>query len=226
MNQVRARDGLHGLLVAALSTGCAGYLGGMDFQSQSLQSVGDVSPISASEPSRTAARRQAAVDFHCDGDSLTVREVRPESDEAFRVEGCGRRGVFVAVWAGGVVRALPLLSIHEQTRVLLRRYVQVDADPGPSLARLQRDASALGMTDYGAPVTVTLRNESALRDWTDLANAAVRELSCTVDALRLDVVRHMRAPSTFLAEGCGARAQFVRNSDDALVAVSRVATAP
>jgi hypothetical protein len=74
--------------------------------------------------------------------------------------------------------------------------------------------------------TMNIYNEPALHDWSDLAEAAPRELACPLEALRLDVVPHYRSPSTFLAEGCGARAQFVRNLDEALVMTSRVAFAP
>jgi len=42
----------------------------------------------------------------------------------------------------------------------------------------------------------------------------------------LDVVSNFRAPSTFLAEGCGYRGTFLKDSAGELVISSRVALTP
>jgi hypothetical protein len=184
----------------------------------SVYSVGDamLSNIGDEE----AIRQQAAIDFRCP--LADVRSVPPSIGVAGgRAEGCGHRGVFVAVGAQGASRRAPLHKGNAVT-VQLVRFILVAHDTTAAVARLKSHARELDLSMWGPGDGERYIYAGDLGAWADLLDASTRDLACSPDALTLDVVKYSRGPSTFTAEGCGWRAQFVRGGSGTLAMTSKV----
>ncbi len=188
-----------------------------------LDSIGE--SVVLQLPAQEAARQQAAHDFACPVAGIVAVQIQPDS--AYRVEGCAHRGTFVAVDVYGMTDRAP---DHGGINVMstLRRFILVSqGEPTAALAQLAAHAAELQLRVNGStqPVQVGDDERSAIGPWIDLSRAAARDLPCPQESIALDVVSNARAPSTFLAVGCGLRGTFVRDSSRALVITARVSLA-
>jgi hypothetical protein len=226
------------LLVAMLFGAPACYeppaVSAPDLVEVSYDLLGDA--IVPRQRAEVAARSQAAIDFGCPG-SLVARVVREGPDDhggtvgtLYRIEGCDHGGMYLGVQVEGPTSSAPG-NEGQRRYVRLRRFVDVARDDAArSLASLDRHAASIGLEP--PPVggwnrsRVTEFDARTVAEYVKLGAAASRDLACQRQSLVLEIVEHPRAPSTYLAEGCGFRGLFVKNGVEALVITSRVALAP
>ena len=204
-------------LAASLAlVGCVGVGSGLPPDPmRHLVDVDSVGPtFRPSQPDEDAVRAQAALDLRC-ATGIVVRSV----SNAVRAEGCGQVITYLAVSVWGDSYRVPGYA-GEKVRVTLRRFVPVSREGADAaFAALERDAAALALEHR--PV-----DRQRIAPWVELSQVAARELACPRDSVIVDIINYSRAPSTYLAEGCGSRGLFVKNSAGALVITSRVALTP
>ena len=222
------------LAVSLVLVGCAG-LGFSPDPPRHLVDVDSVGPtFRPGQRDEDAVRAQATVDLGC-ATGIVVRSnsnaaalraslglpgvVFSDDGSAFRADGCGQVISYVVVTVWGASSRVPGYA-GEETRVTLRRFVPISREGADAaLAALERDAAALALVHH--PV-----QRGTVDEWVALSNVAARELGCPRESLVVDIVKHSKAPSTYLAEGCGTRGLFVTNSAGTLVLTSRVALIP
>jgi hypothetical protein len=167
----------------------------------------------SAQRSELAARAQAAIDFRCPVDALAAEAIHP--GEVFRVTGCGRGGVFKELQRYGVTSRVPG---HEGTdeEVQIRRFINISSDSAPT--------ARLVLNGHAASLRLPPQNGSdgEFTDWIALSQVAAHDLACPRESLAIDIVKNARAPSTYLAEGCGSRGLFVKNGAGTLVLSSLV----
>jgi hypothetical protein len=215
----KARPASPALLLTLALTGCSGFGSPGDLARGvvELDSVGySVFPKQRDD---VALGAQAILDLPCPAGVVAKNLSGNTGGSGFRVEGCGQAITYVALEVWGDSSSVPAYP-REKVRVKLRRFVPVSRDGADAaLSTLERNAASIALQNY-------LVDRSAITPWVDLYKAASRDLPCPRESLSVDIVGHGRAPSTYLAEGCGARGLFVRNSAGAFVITSRVALTP
>ncbi len=186
----------------------------------SAESIGEV--LAANRGDDAAVRAQAAIDLRCasatavTGSNPSAMHHSSSSGAAYHAAGCGQVITYVALSVHGDSSQVPG-SAGKRVAVLLRRLVPVSREGADAaLAALERAAASIAMP-HEPP------DRSVLAPWLELAQVASRNLACPRETLDVNIVNFVRAPSTYLAEGCGSRALFVRNGAGALVMTSRVA---
>jgi hypothetical protein len=175
-----------------------------------------------------AARARGAHDWNCPVEQVTATDHGGHDGSAFIVEGCGHHDAYVAVVRIGTTSLLEGYEGYDVTAILTQLVPVSRGDAPDALADIKAQEARLQLgadPGYAYPENPESRaiHHADLDEWLALQAAATRDLSCTRDGLKLDLVRNFRAPSTYLAEGCGFRATFVKNGDGNLVIASRVA---
>jgi hypothetical protein len=166
-------------------------------------------------------REQAALDFSCPQDRIALRKLR--NDPIYEAEGCNKRDTYVSVFGSGQTSEAPGHR-DASTSISIQRFVPV-AYGDPTAAIVQLEGVVAGLHVRPPPRAGDTDMHAAypgVFEWVDLGQAATRDLSCPRELISLDIVSHSRAPSTYLAEGCGFRGSFVKNSASVFVIISRV----
>ena len=180
--------------------------------------------LHAGQPDVDAVKAQAVLDLRCATGVVVRSETEgihhsSTSGAPFHVWGCGQVITYVAVSAQGHSTGLPGY-VGEKLWITIRRFVPVSREGADAaLAALERDASSIGLPHQSV-------DRRVLDPWLAFSEAAARQLACPGQSLVIDIVEHIKAPSTYLAEGCGYRGLFVKNGAGALVLTSRVALTP
>lgn len=196
------------------------------------------------QPEGRAVVAQAGFDFDCSRDRLVVHAIQSwvgGEDGAYRVEGCGRSGIYEAVRLYGWSSLTPG---HRGTveNVDVRRYIRLSSkdEMSAALTVLDRQAESLQLVGRFGSVYNTPRVGQFHRDvlfaWADFAEAAAGELSCPRDLVTvvddpewIEETSHVKCrhhhcpPKRYVAEGCGCKS-VIRRSHGAFIFVSRAAT--